>query len=191
MSEEIIELEAMNYSSASQEELFSAIDDNKLIYQIITDSDTKQIGLCMWGHKIGYFSYYRTDRNERPWEATWFHFRLENVDCLDYDDMTTASELFDFDANMPYGKRIEKWRCLYSDSLHWKLSCSHDDFCEEACNKLVLCKRLHYTMSKNKLNQIYIIPKGTSRDMLNYAKRIMAIFLDEQMEYISEWRGLD
>ena len=190
MCNEIVELEKFDFSYASKEELLSVIDNNKFVFQIRIYPNSNEAILCLWGYKIGYFSYPLHNREKEPWDLTFCHFTLDKVDDNSYDDLTYASELFGFDDNMSKKDRIIKWRELYNDSLHWKLNCEYNDLCEETFSEKVLCERIHNEIEKDNLQKIYIVPKDWQY-MHVYAKMIMTLFLDEHKDFISESRVLD
>ena len=190
MCNEIVELEKFDFSYASKEELLSVIDNNKFVFQIRIYPDSNEAILCLWGYKIGYFSYPLHNREREPWDLTYCHFTLDKIDDNDYDDLTYASEVFGFDENMSKKERISKWRELFNDSLHWNLTCEYDDFCEETFSKKDLCERIYREIEDNELQKIYIMPINWNH-MHHYAKTIITSFLNEHKDFISENRGLD
>ena len=190
MCNEIVELEKFDFSNASKDELFSFIDNNKFVFQVKIYPNSNEAILRLWGYKIGYISYRLPDRDKYPWDLTFCDFSLEEIGNNDYDDLTSASELFGFTDDMSTENRFLKWRELYNDASHWKLSCGYDDFSEEHCSKKQMCQYLYNENKKNSLQKIYILPKDWQY-MHIYAKMIMTSFLNEHVDFISERRGLN
>ena len=185
------ELAKYDFSSVSEEELCFAIDKDKLVFMIKIYPESNNTSLYVWGYKIGYTSCWLSCRDNHPWDLTSCNFTLDKIGNYDYDDMTPASELFDFTEDMSKEQRIKKWRELYDDSLHWKLSCGYDDFCEEHRSKKALCKYLHNEIAKNNLQKVYIVSGIGCKDICIYGKKIMTLFLNENTSYYSECRGLE
>lgn len=185
------ELAKHDFSSASEEELYSAIDKDKFIFMVIVYPESNTATLNVWGYKIGYTSYWRKDYDKRPWDSTFCNYTLKKIGDYSSDSLTPASKIFGFTEDMSKDDRIKKWKKLYNDPLHWNLYCTYDDFCEHHLSKKDLCKYLYNSISKNNLQKVYIVSGIGCKDICIYEKKIMTLFLNENTSYYSECRGLE